>query len=65
VNGLRCFVKPPFQGLGGPAGENPGRWPGLGLKRAIGAEENQLYSADFRPIEAGRRKVHSGSKRCG
>ena len=65
VNGLRCSVKPPFQGLGGLPCQDPGRWPGLWLKRAVGAEENQLYSADFRPIEACRRKVHSGPKNVG
>jgi hypothetical protein len=63
LNGLRHFIRPPFQGLGGLPYQNPGRWPGLGLKRAVGAEENQLYSAYFRPIEAGRRKIHSGPKK--
>ena len=45
VNGLRCSVKPPFQGLGGLPCQDPGRWPGLWLKRAVGAEANRLYSA--------------------
>ena len=48
IQPLRFSFGPPFQGLGGRHHQDPGRWPGLELNRAVGAGAECLLAWTFR-----------------